>query len=217
MIQARLVSFVLVCPIEISKNPYRAIQSYVDKLVQAPGLEIVTTSLLPRGSGLGTSSILGGCVLSSLGNCIGRNPENLVSSVLALEQLLTTGGGWQDQIGGLYGGAKLAKSLRGKIPLDIRIKNIPLSKTFLGEMKRRMAVVFTGKPRLARGILQNVLRSWGRRSDDIIVTLQNLVKGAEESARSIENGDLDAMGKCMTEYWEQKKIMAAGSAEPDWV
>jgi fucokinase len=34
----------------------------------------------------------------------------LCHAVLKLEQMLTTGGGWQDQVGGLYGGVKICRS-----------------------------------------------------------------------------------------------------------
>jgi fucokinase len=69
------------------------------------GIEIVASSSLPQGSGLGTSSILGGCVIASIHRCLGHDVaasdewiDELVDSVLRLEQLLTTGGGFQDQV-----------------------------------------------------------------------------------------------------------------------
>ena len=36
--------------------------------------------------------------------------DSIVHSVLILEQLLTTGGGWQDQVGGLLPGFKFSVS-----------------------------------------------------------------------------------------------------------
>ena len=51
--------------------------------------------------------------------------------VLYLEQLLTTGGGWQDQCGGMYGGAKISKSGIG-LPVKISTQEIGmLQKTFV--------------------------------------------------------------------------------------
>ena len=40
-----------------------------------------------------------------------------------MEQLLTTGGGWQDQCGGLYGGAKISQSGK-KLPVKITTQQI---------------------------------------------------------------------------------------------
>lgn len=64
------------------------------------GLEIHIWSDLPQGSGLGTSSILAGCVVSVLWTVSGQSfsKSSLIHAVLYLEQLLTTGGGWQDQV-----------------------------------------------------------------------------------------------------------------------
>ena len=74
--------------------------------VGAPhGLEIETWSLLPHGSGLGTSSILAGTVLAALARATGRayDPLSLVALVSKVEQMMSTGGGWQDQVRSLRG------------------------------------------------------------------------------------------------------------------
>ena len=41
--------------------------------------------------------------------------------VLHLEQMLTTGGGWQDQCGGLYGGLKISWSDK-KLPVHVQTR-----------------------------------------------------------------------------------------------
>ncbi|KAG7256593.1 hypothetical protein CRUP_024425 [Coryphaenoides rupestris] len=84
------------------------------------GVELHSWSLLPHGSGLGTSSILAGALLAAVYQTTGRSydPEALIHAVLHLEQLLTTGGGWQDQVGGLVGGVKVGRS-RASLPLRV--------------------------------------------------------------------------------------------------
>jgi fucokinase len=79
--------------------------------------------------------------------------------------------------------------------------------------------VFTGKPRLAKDILQNVLRRWARRKSDIVSTVQELVCGASEAVDSLMEGDFNRLGSCMSSYWEHKKIMAGleSGVEPDFV
>ena len=74
------------------------------------GLEITTLAAIPKGSGLGTSSIMGAVLLAVINRTMGRtlSHNELFHNVLRLEQELTTGGGWQDQIGGSIGGLKLA-------------------------------------------------------------------------------------------------------------
>ena len=72
-------------------------------------------SAIPAGSGLGTSSILASTVLGSLNDfCgLGWDKNEIGRRTLVLEQLLTTGGGWQDQFGGLLAGVKLLQTQRG--------------------------------------------------------------------------------------------------------
>src|SRR5207247_5841723 len=76
------------------------------------GLRLTTAAQVPKGSGLGTSSILGAALLAALNRAFGREPslEELCLEVLRLEQLMGTGGGWQDQVGGMWGGVKFARS-----------------------------------------------------------------------------------------------------------
>jgi fucokinase len=77
------------------------------------GLRLELWSDLPQGSGLGTSSILAAAVVAACwtcaaGSCYTR--ADLVHAVLVVEQLLTTGGGWQDQVGGLHPGFNIGSS-----------------------------------------------------------------------------------------------------------
>jgi galactokinase/mevalonate kinase-like predicted kinase len=61
---------------------------------------VVCVSDLPAGSGMGGSSILAAAVLRCLGDLLGLNSsqEDLVYQVSQVEQILTAGGGWQDQV-----------------------------------------------------------------------------------------------------------------------
>jgi hypothetical protein len=83
------------------------------------GVEIYAWSCLPQGSGLGTSSILMAAVLQSLAMLLRRRYDTvaLTHLVLLVEQLLTSGGGWQDQVGGILPGFKLSYSPGPRCPL----------------------------------------------------------------------------------------------------
>ena len=73
--------------------------------------------------------------------------------VLYLEQLLTTGGGWQDQCGGLYGGAKISHSDKG-LPVHIVTRQLQTPQGFVEKLNQHLVLVYTGKTRLARNLLQ---------------------------------------------------------------
>ena len=82
------------------------------------GIDLTLFSAVPSGSGLGTSSILGSAIIACLSRMLGqeltqedsspliKGVRGLFNRTLYMEQLMTTGGGWQDQIGGVVGGVK---------------------------------------------------------------------------------------------------------------
>uniref|UniRef100_A0A4W4DQA1 L-fucose kinase n=1 Tax=Electrophorus electricus TaxID=8005 RepID=A0A4W4DQA1_ELEEL len=175
------------------------------------GLELHSWSLLPHGSGLGTSSILAGAVLAAVYRCTGRSYDtsSLIHAVLHLEQILTTGGGWQDQVGGLVGGLKLARS-HAALPLRVDVEQLTVPQDFLAALQERLLLVYTGKTRLARNLLQDVVRNWYSRLPSIVQNAEQLVSNAEECAHACTEGSLPRLGASIDRYWQQKKAMAPG-------
>ncbi|XP_068943745.1 L-fucose kinase isoform X2 [Petaurus breviceps papuanus] len=181
------------------------------------GFELYTWSDLPHGSGLGTSSILAGAVLVALHEAAGERvgTQALIHAVLHLEQMLTTGGGWQDQVGGLVPGIKIGRS-RPRLPLKVEVEEISVPAAFIQTLNEHLLLVYTGKTRLARNLLQDVLRNWYARLPAVVDNVQALMRNAEECAQAFSQGNLPLLGQCLTRYWEQKKCMAPG-CEPQAV
>ncbi|XP_012661599.1 L-fucose kinase isoform X1 [Otolemur garnettii] len=175
------------------------------------GFELHTWSELPHGSGLGTSSILAGAALAALQRAAGRamSTEALIHAVLHLEQVLTTGGGWQDQVGGLMPGIKVGRS-QAQLPLKVEVEKITVPEGFVQKLSDHLLLVYTGKTRLARNLLQDVLRSWYARLPAVVQNAHNLVRQTEQCADAFRQGSLPLLGQCLTSYWEQKKLMAPG-------
>lgn len=205
-------------------------------------MEIIATSLLPQGiftqniqttfgrrvllsihsfsgSGLGTSSILAGCVVAAISKCIGASRQtpqqdirDIINSVLSIEQYLTTGGGYQDQVNGLIGGIKVVSSAPNGNPMTLSIDHVPVSEHFRRELDKRLVLVYTGTTRLAKNLLRNVLRRWAKRTLEIVKTVSRLVEGSKKCRDAIDSANVDLVGECLSEYWEQKKIMAGSSS-----
>uniref|UniRef100_A0A7N5ZT94 L-fucose kinase n=1 Tax=Anabas testudineus TaxID=64144 RepID=A0A7N5ZT94_ANATE len=175
------------------------------------GLELHSWSELPTGSGLGTSSILAGALLAAVYRCTGRayDTDSLIHGVLYLEQMLTTGGGWQDQVGGLVGGLKVGRS-RASLPLQVEVERLSPPEDFLASLEKHLLLVYTGKTRLARNLLQDVVRSWYSRLPSMVQNAQQLVANSEECARACSDGCLSRLGQCLDRSWQQKKLMAPG-------
>lgn len=85
--------------------------------------------------------------MTNKGHAIPVLPNNSVALCLL------PGGGWQDQVGGLVGGVKIARS-RACLPLKVEVQRLDLSEDFLLSLQQRLLLVYTGKTRLARNLLQ---------------------------------------------------------------
>ncbi|KAF0040766.1 hypothetical protein F2P81_006664 [Scophthalmus maximus] len=159
----------------------------------------------------GTSSILAGALLAAVYRCTGRtyDTDALIHAILYLEQILTTGGGWQDQVGGLVGGVKVGRS-RTFLPLQVEVERLSPPDDFLVALEQRLLLVYTGKTRLARNLLQDVVRNWYSRLPSMVQNVQQLVENSEECARACSEGSLSRLGRCLDRSWEQKKLMAPG-------
>ncbi|XP_028398761.1 L-fucose kinase-like [Dendronephthya gigantea] len=176
------------------------------------GFEIRTWSHLHFGSGMGTSSILAGVVCAAIWRIMSRSYDDreLLHLVMKVEKMLTIGGGWQDQVGGIVPGVKMTRS-PAREPLEILPEILDVCEETLMKVITNMALIYTGKTRLAKDILQIVIARWRARTPEIVNNVHNLTKNAEQCAEAWVEGDLKKMGHCLNVYREQKKIMAPGS------
>jgi len=67
--------------------------------------------------------------------------------------MLTTGGGWQDQVGGLSPGIKVGHS-KAEIPLHVDVTFLNVSDKVIKSFGDQLVLIYTGKTRLARNLLQ---------------------------------------------------------------
>jgi len=67
--------------------------------------------------------------------------------------MLTTGGGWQDQVGGLSPGIKVGHS-KAEIPVKVDVTFLKVSDETIRSFGNQLVLVYTGKTRLARNLLQ---------------------------------------------------------------
>lgn len=178
------------------------------------GLDLTLFSGLPKGSGMGTSSILGAAVLSCLARVLGTEltHSQLIAQTSLLEQRMTSGGGWQDQVGGIVGGVKLIRTQPG-------LEQIPsLQWAVFGgagptahTLQRRLLLYFTGHKRLAANILQHVLGRYLAREPAVMQLIDRLKQGAETAKQALDANDAVAFAASIAEYWELKKALDPGT------
>lgn len=179
------------------------------------GMEVRTECRVPKGSGLGTSSILAATLLAALYRARGesRTHEELINDTLILEQRLGTGGGWQDQAGGIVGGVKMTSSEPG-VPQVATVRKLKLSSDKLDELERRLVVCFSGQQRLARDILRRVMGRWLGREPAMVGLMKELIGGAETLANATEAGRWTTVGREIARYWRIKKDLYPASTTP---
>ena len=68
--------------------------------------------------------------------------------------MLTTGGGWQDQVNGLHPGIKRGRTARSETDLRVGVEQVALDDDFAAALGGHMLLVFTGKVRLAKNLLR---------------------------------------------------------------
>jgi len=172
------------------------------------GLEIRTTVDLPLGSGLGTSSILAATVIRALGEILGEplGNQELSDWVMRLEQLMTTGGGWQDQAGGIFPGAKLISSGPG-LRQRLRVQPVAWSPERQHEMMSRFVFYYTGIRRIAKNLLTQVVGSYLAREADTVQVLHSIKTLAVEMAYAMAEGDWEYLGHLLNRHWELNMIL----------
>ncbi len=166
------------------------------------GLEITLLCAVPKGSGLGTSSVLAGVILAGLSRFLGRPVvlDELIRQVLQVEQMLTTGGGWQDQIGGLVGGVKCVESRPGLRPHPVIHQLDP----FLFQDRESLAcftLFYTGITRLAKNILSEVVDQVNGASKAYLFTLRHMAQLALDAKDAIERRDRRALADVLALSW----------------
>jgi fucokinase len=179
------------------------------------GLRLETQINLPLGSGLGASSIAALALLRALDLLRGLDstPADLSARVLYLEQLLTTGGGWQDQLGALYPGFKLLETTPGPAQTP-RVTPVRLSPATLTEIHQRLLLAYVGERRVAKNILRQVVRRWLAREPEVVASLHAIKHLAREMRGALESGDLDAFGRLVSCQWQHNQRLDPLSTTP---
>jgi len=170
------------------------------------GIELTTLVGIPQGSGLGTSSILGAVILAVVQRMGGqrRSPRQLFHEVLRLEQALTTGGGWQDQVGGCVGGSKITATSPGVVP-DPMIEALPSTALDPQSNGGCTLLYYTGITRLAKNILQEIVGAYLDRDPAILAALAEEHAVAQAIAHAMRQNNIARLGAGVDAAWELQK------------
>ena len=176
------------------------------------GIELTLLSAIPAGSGLGTSSILAATVLGALNDfCgLGWDKNEIGHRTLMLEQMLTTGGGWQDQFGGVLGGVKLLQTGSGfdQSPL---VRWLPTDLWTQPEYKACHLLYYTGITRTAKQILAEIVRRMFLNHGVELALLREMKEHTMEMYEAIQCNDFRRIGLLMRRTWQQNQTLDNGT------
>jgi len=179
------------------------------------GIELSLLAAAPKGSGLGTSSILAATVLAALADLGGLNwnRNTIFTRTLALEQMLTTGGGWQDQAGGLFRGVKLVETTPGlaQQPTLNWLPDYLLGHEFANH---RILLYYTGVTRLAKNILSEIVRGIFLNSPPHLGFIREIGANAKTASAAIQQCNYEQLCGAIRNSWRLNQRLDPGTNPP---
>lgn len=199
---------------EFSHRKFATLEKQLSEL--GGGLEISILSAVPKGSGLGTSSILAATVLGTLSEVCNLHWDKIEIGrrTLALEQLLTTGGGWQDQFGGIMEGVKILETAPGKTQRPL-VKWVPDSLFTDPVFKNRILLYYTGITRIAKNILADIVRGMFLNSSEHLAILDEIKNHADYTGSTLSSKDFEKLAKNINRSWELNQQLDKGTNTPE--
>lgn len=180
------------------------------------GFDVSFLSAIPKGSGLGTSSVLSSTILAALSDFCGLGWDTSVigRKTLLLEQILTTGGGWQDQYGGMLGGAKYLETDPGVVQVP-KVRWLP-ERLFEGlQAKSSMLLYYTGMTRLAKNILGEIVQGMFLNDRDVLETISAIREHALETYDILQSGEYQDLAMAVKKSWMLNQKLDVGTNPPE--
>lgn len=173
------------------------------------GFRLITNvSGIDKGSGLGTSSILlGGCI-KALGELFGikYSDSEVINMVFVAEQLMKTGGGWQDQVGGILPSIKIATTVPG-IDQTPEIQYITLTENFRKFFSEKLVLIPTGQRHFGRFVVNDVVNRYLDGNVEAAGGYAEIKELNIQLLHSIENDDSEEFINCLNRHFDiLKKI-----------
>lgn len=176
------------------------------------GIEITLLSAIPAGSGLGTSSILASTVLGAVNDfCgLGWDRYEVGNRTLILEQLLTTGGGWQDQYGGILQGVKLLQTQPGNCQQPL-VRWLPEHLFTAPEYRKCHLLYYTGITRTAKNILAEIVKGMFQNETERLELLGRMKAHALDMYDAVQRSSFEEMGQLVRRSWMQNCRLDQGT------
>lgn len=179
------------------------------------GIELSLLAAIPQGSGLGTSSILAATLLGALSELCGLHwdTQAIMMRTMALEQMLTTGGGWQDQAGGILHGVKQCRTAPG-MRQEIITHWLPGHLFSEARANGQILLYYTGVTRLAKNILQEIVRGMFLNEGSRLGILREIGENADFAADAIQRASWEDFCESVRRSWRLNQRLDSGTNPP---
>jgi D-glycero-alpha-D-manno-heptose-7-phosphate kinase len=174
------------------------------------GLTLTTTCESPAGAGIAGSSALNVAVCAALAAWTRHHyePEALLQIAMNVEaQAINVPTGLQDYRPAMYGGiAALELEVDGvrRVPLDVDAR----------ELERRLVLCYTGEPRNSGTNNWEITKKHIDGDRFIFDCFERIRDTAATMREALSRGNWDAVGRAITDEWENRKRLAPGVTTP---
>ena len=177
------------------------------------GLDLFLHSDAPPGCGLGTSSTMAVTLVGAFKHWLKLPLTDYDVAELAYHierEELGIKGGKQDQYAASFGGFNFTEFLSDKIIVNpLRIKP-----EILNELEYRLMLCYTGKTRLSAGIIDDQVRSYMQKKEDVVRALDETKQLAIAMKNALLLGRIDEFGSLLHQAWCSKKKFSAMITDP---
>ena len=187
----------------------------ISRFTGGGGLEIVTSSRVLRGSGLGTSSILAAAILKvlyRLGGDPAGTPEKeypaLYDRSVLLEQSLGLNSGWQDARG-VRGGPSAVKDFYAPASAGLPTPEVTFIAVDEDRFTDRILLFDTGIGRAATRGLNVVLDAYLSRDRARYPAIVESLAIHDDMVTALRGGEYDELGRLGRRYWQLRCILDA--------
>ncbi len=181
-----------------------------EKTVLQDGFRLSTNvNGIDKGSGLGTSSILLAGCLKALADITGTEYDNrdVLQAVFVAEQIMGTGGGWQDQVGGLFPAMKISTTQPSFVQIP-QIQLLQLPSDIRAAISERMILIPTGQRHFGRFIVHDVADRYLSGDQNSISAFRQLTALNDTMLQSIKNNDYNAFLFCINRHFDLLKQLS---------
>jgi len=159
------------------------------------------------GTGLGSSGAVGVACVAAIDRAMGVTRSQLETAILANDierKDLGKTGGNQDALGAGLGGINHIVYHQGN---GFEVRRPKISEDTIAELERRCVLIYTDEVHLSENIHEDIKTSYALPNSPTVEAMKNLTSVANELAKALEKGELEAVGRLFSENWRHHQLL----------